>query len=83
MQFVLDFKMGDVYTSPEYEASIYKGIPMKYRDHPVIKKFLKSGDYYVRYRGNSVKGVYRRDPNHCLKQFAKTFSIYQRNNYVK
>lgn len=72
--FVIDFKLADRYRSPANEGSVYKGIPIEHRHHPVIEKFLKSGLYRVKYRGPR----YDWTRSTCLKSNAKSFAIYPR-----
>lgn len=74
--FVVDMMVADRYLSPRCERSRYKGIPMKFRDTPVIQSLLKSGKYLIRYRGPRRPG--RLGQQMCLKNDATHFSIYCR-----
>lgn len=67
--------------SPDDERSIFKGIPIGLRNSIEIRNLMMTGLYTVRYRGKSKPG-YRRKPNHCLRQYADTFSIYEKNRSV-
>jgi len=76
-EFILDFKLAGKYDSPDYENSIYKGIPIQHRHNPVVEKFLKGGKYRIKYRGTSKPG-YRRPQSNTIKEYADTFAIYPR-----
>jgi len=59
------------------EASLFKGIPMRYRWNSVIKEMMMTGKYRIKYRGCSKKAVgYKRKQNYCLAEYADTFAIY-------
>lgn len=73
-EFAIDFFLSDKYTSPVSECSLYKGIPIKFRHHPVVESFLSNGSYRVRYRGPR----YDFQALSCIKSNAKTFAIYKR-----
>ena len=84
-EFVFDLVFGQRYTSPGTEGSEYTGIPMAYRDTPEMKRFIKSNNLRVRYRGPRRKFL-RADGNYrvstlgqqdCLKADAHHFSLYQ------
>lgn len=70
-KFVFDLKLRGTYDSPSNEASLYKGIPMKYRDSAAVRSLLTDGRR-VRYRGP------RHDRHNLatLKSDATHFSIY-------
>ena len=68
------------YLCPDYESGLYKGIPMKYRNHPVVQEILKTRLFTVRYRGTS-KGGYNRPRYFIHKNYADTFAIYPYANY--
>lgn len=68
------------YLCPDYESGLYKGIPMKYRNHPVVQEILKTRLFTVRYRGTS-KGGYDRPRDFIHKDYADTFAIYPYANY--
>jgi hypothetical protein len=76
-EFILKFILAGKYDSPDHENSIYKGIPIEFRDHPVVEKFLKGGKYRIKYRGTSKPG-YRRPQSFIRKEYADTFAIYPR-----
>jgi len=61
------------YISPESESSIYKGIPMRYRDNIVIRALAYSG-CRLKYRGPRRPSV--RGQATCLVEHATTFAIY-------
>ena len=56
----------------------FANIPIQYRDSYVVEDFLKSRPCRVRYRGKSTPGVYERDPSYCLKEYATSFTVYDR-----
>ena len=62
------------------ESSLYKGIPIVYRYHPLVRKLMKTRLFSVKYRGCSKKG-YSRPQNGCHKEYADTFAIYPYSNY--
>lgn len=68
------------YLCPDYESGLYKGIPMKYRNHPVVQEILKTRLFTVRYRGVSKVG-YDRPRDFIHKDKADTFAIYPYANY--
>ena len=63
------------YRSPYDEVSVSKGIPMKYLD---LVKAAYPGKFRYRYRGQSIRGIYRRDPSYCTQSMADSFAIYKR-----
>ena len=79
-EFILDFKLAGKYISPDYENSIYKGIPIQHRHNPVVEKFLKGGKYRIKYRGTSKPG-YTRPQSFIRKEYADTFAIYPRDGW--
>lgn len=62
------------------ESSLYKGIPIVYRYHPLVRELMKTRLFSVKYRGCSKKG-YKRPQNGCHKDYADTFAIYPYSNY--
>jgi len=65
------------YISPEDESSLFKQIPMEFRDHPVIKIMEAEGGK-VRYRGprrRAGRNDWRTGDN-CYKAHAETFALY-------
>ena len=64
------------------EQSLYKGIPIVYRYHPIVRELMKTRLFSVRYRGCSKKG-YNRPQEHCHKEGADTFAIYPYSNYLE
>jgi len=64
------------YTSPDYESSSFKGIPIAMYD--TFAKMLPSKKRRFKFRGNSFYG-YTRPRDYCHKEFAKTFAIYYDN----
>ncbi len=65
------------YKSPNYEVSLYKGIPIGERHSTTIEALMSSGEYRIKYRGNSKPG-YSRPQSYTLKEYADTFAIYER-----
>ncbi len=63
------------YLSPKNETSIYKGIPIEYRTHESIRNLMITKCFSIKYRGPSNE-KYKRSPYNCIKEHAKTFSIY-------
>ena len=70
--FGLDFFDPSDYRAPRNEAAALKGVPMAYRDHPVIQ-FLTSNKVggRVRYFGPRVA-----EGADCLREDAETFSVF-------
>ena len=68
------------YQSPTNESSCFKGIPIKYRNHPKIRHIMKSRLFSVKYRGPSKLG-YERPQSNTIKEYADTFAIYPYSNY--
>lgn len=62
------------YTSPENESSLFKNIPIEYRESAEILSFLASGSYRIRYRGPRYDWMALT----TLKENANAFSIYPR-----
>ena len=56
----------------------FANIPIQYRDSYVVDDFLKSRPCRVRYRGKSIPGVYERDQSYRLKEYATSFTVYDR-----
>ena len=56
----------------------FANIPIHYRDSYVVDDFLKSRPCRVRYRGKSIPGDYDRDQSYCLKEYATSFTVYDR-----
>ena len=67
-------------TTVEGEKSLYKGIPIVYRYHPLVRKLMKSRLFSVKYRGCSKKG-YSRPQDGCHKEYADYFSNYPYSTY--
>jgi len=63
------------YRSPYDEESLAKNIPMKYLG---LVKAAYPGKFRYRYRGQSIRGIYRRDPSYCIQSMADSFAIYRR-----
>ncbi len=69
-------KIAKKYLSTKYEASVAKGIPMKYLNF--FKEFSKKvKPLRFRYRGKSKPG-YRRVSSFCHMAYADSFAIYHR-----
>ena len=69
-------KIAKKYLSTKYEASVAKGIPMKYLSF--FKEFSKKvKPLRIRYRGKSQPG-YRRVSSFCHMAYADSFAIYHR-----
>lgn len=76
------------YETTNGEQSLYKGIPIVYRYHPVIRSLMKTRLFSVKYRGASKKSHtlsgfpgYNRPQYFCHKNGADTFAIYPYSNY--
>jgi hypothetical protein len=73
------------YESPEHESSLYKGIPIEYRYHPIVLAAI-AGSFdrqgrVVRlrpmYRGVSKPNIgYKRNPSYVPEQYADSFALY-------
>ena len=73
------------YESPEHERSLYKGIPIEYRYHPIVLTAI-AGSFdrqgrVVRlrpmYRGVSKPNIgYKRSPSYVPEQYADSFALY-------
>jgi len=77
----------DRYRSPDYESSLYKGIPISYRYHPAVLRLIR-GDNELgvrlrpRYRGKSKPAIgYKRRQSYVTEEFADTFALYPVSNY--
>ena len=77
----------DQYRSPDYEQSLYKGIPIAYRYHPAVLRLIR-GDNEMgvrlrpRYRGKSKPAIgYKRHQSYVTEEFADTFALYPVSNY--
>ena len=85
-EFVFKLVFGNDYASPFNEESLYKGIPIEYRDMPKMKRFMKTNKLRARYRGPRRKAfckwsgkvettlLGRQD---CIKADATHFSLYK------
>ena len=85
-EFVFDLVFGQKYTSPRTEGSVYKGIPIEYRDMPEMKRFMKMNNLRARYRGPRRVGYCKwsqkvettlQGRQDCLKSDATHFSLYK------
>ena len=72
----------DQYRSPDYEQSLFKGIPIAYRYHPAVLRLIR-GDNELgvrlrpRYRGKSKPAIgYKRHQSYVTEEFADTFALY-------
>jgi hypothetical protein len=63
------------FLSPQNEASIFKGIPIECRNDEAIRNLMMTKCFTIKYRGPSNEN-YKRSPYNCIKEHAKTFSIY-------
>ena len=72
----------DKYISPKNEASCFKSIPMSLRYSDEVRNLMMTKKFSIRYRGASCNG-YKRNPYHCLKQYATSFAIYPRSIYSR
>ena len=70
------------YTSPNYEVSLYKGIPIGERHSTEIENLMSTGDYRIKYRGKS-KLDWNRPRSYTVKRYADTFAIYEKNEVKK
>ena len=77
----------DRYRSPDYESSLWKGIPIAYRHHPAVSAAITGqNELGVRlramYRGKSKPMLgYKRKSSYVPKEFADTFALYPVSNY--
>jgi len=68
------------YKSPDHEISLYKGIPIEFRYHPVILAVMAGENEFgqklrPRYRAVSKPG-YSRPQSHVAVKDADTFALY-------
>ena len=74
--FALYFDL-DNFRAPDYEAALFKGIPMRLRWNPMVRGYMATGNYRIKYRGSSKPQYgYKRKGNYCLAEYADTFAIY-------
>ena len=67
----------DNFRAPDYEAALFKGIPMRLRWNPMVRGYMATGNYRIKYRGSSKPQYgYKRKGNYCLAEYADTFAIY-------
>jgi len=77
----------DRYRSPDYEQSLYKGIPIAYRYHPAVLRLIRGDNekgvrLRPRYRGKSKPEIgYKRRQSYVTEEFADTFALYPVSNY--
>ena len=77
----------DRYRSPDYEQSLYKGIPIAYRYHPAVLRLIRGDNerrvrLRPRYRGKSKPDIgYKRRQSYVTEEFADTFALYPVSNY--
>ena len=77
----------DGYRSPDYEQSLYKGIPIAYRYHPAVLRLIRGDNergvrLRPRYRGKSKPAIgYKRHQSYVTEEFADTFALYPVSNY--
>ena len=70
--FGLDFFDPTAYRAPRNEAAALKGVPIEYRDHPVIQ-FMTSNKVGGRVRYFGPRNYEGAD---CLREDAETFSLF-------
>ena len=77
----------DRYRSPDYESSLWKGIPITYRYHPAVLRLIRGDNergvrLRPRYRGKSKPALgYKRRQSYVTEEFADTFALYPVSNY--
>ena len=77
----------DRYRSPDYESSMWKGIPIAYRYHPSVLRLIRGDNergvrLRPRYRGKSKPALgYKRRQSYVTEEFADTFALYPVSNY--
>ena len=77
----------DRYRSPDYESSLWKGIPIAYRYHPAVLRLIRGDNergvrLRPRYRGKSKPALgYKRNQSYVTEEFADTFALYPVSNY--
>jgi hypothetical protein len=77
----------DRYRSPDYESSMWKGIPIAYRYHPAVLRLIRGDNergvrLRPRYRGKSKPDIgYKRRQSYVTEEFADTFALYPVSNY--
>ncbi len=77
----------DQYRSPDYEQSLFKGIPIAYRYHPAVLRLIRGDNergvrLRPRYRGKSKPAIgYKRHQSYVTEEFADTFALYPVSNY--
>ncbi len=77
----------DRYRSPDYESSMWKGIPIAYRYHPAVLRLIRGDNergvrLRPRYRGKSKPALgYKRRQSYVVEEFADTFALYPVSNY--
>lgn len=77
----------DRYRSPDYESSLWKGIPIAYRYHPAVLRLIRGDNergvrLRPRYRGKSKPALgYKRRQSYVTEEFADTFALYPVSNY--
>jgi len=75
------------YRSPDYEQSLFKGIPITYRYHPAVLRLIRGDNergvrLRPRYRGKSKPDIgYKRRQSYVTEEFADTFALYPVSNY--
>jgi hypothetical protein len=68
------------YLSPDFESSIFKGIPMSMRECAEVRNIMMTGKFFVKYRGGSTP-TYRRSQLNTVKEHATSFAIYAKKSY--
>lgn len=66
------------YANDSGEASTYKGIPIKFRDHPDVLNTIKDKNLRVKYRGPSTPD-YKRPQSHTIRDKATSFALYKKD----
>lgn len=70
------------FEAPRGEESCFKGIPMEFYDHPMMRRFIRNQGLRARFRGPRRKDRMGKTSYQgkltCLKADATHFSLYSR-----
>jgi hypothetical protein len=75
------------FLSPDTETSVYKGIPIEFRNDLGVRALMATGRFSVKYRGPRRKTAWGltsyAGQSNCLKEDATSFAIYPKGPTVK